>query len=347
MLVISHRLDTLDAEKRKDLIDLRRRMDNTVHQSVQDLIAHLRSESIQERFLDWTQDEIPKTFDEVERGSIDELFQKKLKDIIDEWEEDQFKNTKESLMKEIQRSFDLFEGELRSLRGNVTGGFPNVPGIDPFPESVSFLGRVFVKISWFFHNYVFPFSQILKPGFLPSDPRATWELMEKMYTWWRTNPRDTMKELSKKYLSEAIKESILTPFVKGRLQEAERYLSRIETLIPEQIEADKRLLAQLSDEKRSVGEITRTYRPILHDTLDIQGKVAFFGLTEAGAANVCSEWLDWNQGSYKLGAGEHSTVYQGKMTRHGKEQAVALKVFQEVHLAKNGNRVIQEANQLR
>lgn len=347
MLVIRRRLDTLNAEKSKDLIDLRRRMDNFVHQSVQDLIAHLRSESIQGRFLDWTQDEIPKTFDEVLSGSIDELFQKKLKDIIDEWEEDQFKNTKESLMKEIQRSFDLFEGELRSLRGNVTGGFPNVPGIDPFPDSVSFLGRIIVKIGWFFHNYVFPFSQILKPGFLPSDPKATRELVEKSYIWWSTNPRDTMRKLSKKYLSEAIKESILTPFVKGRLQEAERYLSRIETLIPEQIEADKRLLAQLSDEKRSVGEITKTYQPILGDTLDIQGKVAFFGLTEAGAANVCSEWLDWNQGSYKLGAGEHSTMYQGKMTRHGEEQAVALKVFQEVHLAKKANRVIQEANQLR
>ena len=347
MLVISRRLDTLRAEKSKDLIDLRRRMDNAVHKLVPGLIEYLETKSIQERFLDWTQDEIPKTFDEMVSGSIDELFQKKLTDIIDEWEEDQFKKTKESLMKEIQRSFNLFEGELRSLRGNVTGGFPNVPGIDPFPESVSFLDQVFVKISWFFHNYVFPFSRIFKPGFLPSDPKETWERMGKMLIWWRSNPRDTMRRLSKEYLSEAIKESILTPFVKGRLQEAERYLSRIETLIPEQIEADKRLLAQLSNEKRSVDEITRTYRPILDDTLDIQEKVAFFGLTEAGAANVCSEWLDWNQGSYKLGAGEHSTVYQGKMTRHGKEQAVALKVFQEVHLAKNANRVIQEANQLR
>ena len=57
ILVISRRLDTLKAQQSKDLIDLRRRMDNFVHQSVQDLIAHLRSESIQGRFLDWTQDE--------------------------------------------------------------------------------------------------------------------------------------------------------------------------------------------------------------------------------------------------------------------------------------------------
>ena len=140
-----------------------------------------------------------------------------------------------------------------------------------------------------------PFTRLLRPGFLPSDPQALWEHIERRFLWWWSNQRDIMKKLSEMYLSEVLKESVLTPFVKGRLQEAEQYLSHIQTLIPEQIEADKRLLAQLSGEKRSEGEIIRTYRPILDGTLNIQEKVAFFGLREAGVANICSERLDWKQ----------------------------------------------------
>ena len=276
-------------------MDLRRRMDNTVHEAVQTLMEYLKSEGVRERLLDWTQDEILQTFEEVANGRVDQLIQKKLRDVVDEWEEDQFKGTKEYLMRQIRHRFDIFEGELRSLRGNVTVGFPNVPGIDPIPGRANFLGQVVVKISWFFHNWVFPFTRLLRPGFLPSDPQALWEHIERRFLWWWSNQRDIMKKLSEMYLSEVLKESVLTPFVKGRLQEAEQYLSHIQTLIPEQIEADKRLLAQLSGEKRSEGEIIRTYRPILDGTLNIQEKVAFFGLREAGVANICSERLDWKQ----------------------------------------------------
>ena len=269
ILVISHRLDTLKAQQSKDLIDLRRRMDNTVHEAVQTLMEYLKSEGVRERLLDWTQDEILQTFEEVANCRVDQLIQKKLRDVVDEWEKDQFKGTKEYLMRQIRHRFDIFEGELRSLRGNVTSGFPNVPGIDPIPGRANFLGQVVVKISWFFHNCVFSFTRLLRPGFLPSDPQASWEHIERRFLWWWSNQRDIMKKLSEMYLSEVLKESVLTPFVKGRLQEAEQYLSHIQTLIPEQIEADKRLLAQLSGEKRSEGEIIRTYRPILDGTLNI------------------------------------------------------------------------------
>ena len=342
---IRRRLDVLTERQNKDLIDLRRRMDNTVHEAVQTLIAYLKSDGVRERFSNWTQDEVPETYDEIRSGKINQIFQKRLRDVIDEWEEYQFKNNKESLLQQIRHSFGFLEGQLHGLRGNVTGGFFSVPSIDALPERVSFPGRAFVKISWFFNNWLNPFRLSSHPGFLPPDSQASWEEIERNYLWWSSDRRDTMKKLSIKYLSKATEESVLEPLVKSSLEKAEQCLRAIETVIPEQIEADKRLVEELSGEKHL--EEIKNYQLILHDALNIAEEVAFFGLREAGAANICSEWLDWNQGSYHLGVGEFSTVYRGKMTRHGQEQVVALKVFQEVRLAKTASRVIQEANQLR
>ena len=347
MQEIRRRLDVLKLRQSKDLIEIRGRIDNTVHEAVQTLIAYLKSDGVRQRFSDLAQDEVRKTFEKKGSDGVNQMFQKKLRDVIDKWEEEKFKETKESLLQQIKHSFHSYENQLRSLRSNVTGGFPNVPGIDPLNESVSFLGRVFVKISWFIHNWVPPFSWISKPAFLSSNSGATWEQILRSYLWCKSETHGAIKEQFVKYLNEAAKEGVLKPFVKKILQEAEQYLSFIETQVPKEIEADKRLLEELSSEKRPEGEITATYRPILDAALDIQEKLAFFGLREAGAADICSEWLDWNQGSYKLGAGKSSIVYRGKMTRHGEEQAVALKVFQEVRLAKNASRVIQEADQLR
>lgn len=347
MQEIRRRLDVLKIRQSNDLIEIRGRIDKTVHTEVQTLITYLKSDGVLQIFSHWAQDEVRETFEKKGSDGVNQMFQKKLRDVIDKWEEENLKKTKESLLEQIRQSFHSYESQLRSLRGNVTGGFPNVPGIDPLPEGVSFLGRVFVKISWFIHTWVLPFSWISKPAFLSSNSGETWEQILRSYLWFNSETRDAIKELSAKYLSEAAKEGVLKPFVKKILQKAEQYLSFIETQVPKEIEADKRLLEELSREKRPEGEITATYRPILDGALDIQEKLAFFGLREVGAADICSEWLDWNQGSYKLGAGEFSIMYRGKMTRHGEEQSVALKVFQEVRLAKNASRVIQEANQLR
>ena len=340
MQVIRHRLDVLKEQQSKHLTDLRRRMDNVVLDAVEKLMEYLKSNSVLKRFSDWTQDKVPTTFD----GRVHQMFQKKLKGFIDEWEEDKFKNDKESLMQDIQHHFDSFENQLRSLRGHVTGDFLGVPSIDPFPV-VSFLGRIFVKISWFFHNIVLPISS-LRPEYLPSDSNASWGEIEKRYGWF-SDPHDAMKQLSVEYLERAVEKSFLKPYLESRLKEAEQCLSRIETLIPEKIEDDKKLLAELSGEERSSEEIKGIYQPIHNDASNMREKVAVFGLKKASAANICSEWLDWNQGSYYLGAGEFSSVYRGKMMRHEGEQAVALKVFKEVRLDKIASRVIQEADQLR
>ena len=345
MQVISHRLDVLKGQHPEHLIDLHKHMDDTVHRVVEALIEHLKSDGVRDRFSNWTQDEVPKTYDEMSNGKMNQIFQKKLKEIIDEWEKDQFKNEKESLVQQIRHCFHFLEVQPRSVRSDVTGGLITVPGVDLPPGGVSFLRRIFLFFSWFFYKCLYPFS--FERGFLPTDSQASWEEIERSYQWWSSDQRVTMTKLSIKYLSEAAKENVLKPFVKSSLKEAEQYLSDIETQIPKQIKADKMMVEELSNEKRSEEVIQRTYQPILDDTLNIRERVAFFGLREAGAANICSEWLDWNQGPRYLGKGEFATVYRGKMRRHGEEQDVALKVFQEVRLAKTASRVIQEANQLR
>lgn len=346
MEVIRHRLDVLK-ETQSQYSDPHRLMDETVHGIVKTLIAYLKLDCVRERFSHWTPDEVSRSFQEVTRGGIDQIFQNRLEDIINKWEEEhhQFKNARESLVQKFQQSFEFFEGQLPSLRGHVTGGVLSFPCIDPLPEDIRFSVRVYVKISWFFYYVLSSITLgLIKPW--PSDPKASWEELERDCQWSSCDPHATMEKLSVIYLGEAAKETFLVPLVESRLQEAKQYLTVFGTRIPEQIEADENLIGQLIKEECSNEEITSTYHSILNAASDIIGKVAFFGLKEASAGD--DEKLDWEQqGSFNLGAGAFSTVYRGKMTRHGEEQAVALKVFHELLSTKSASRIVEMANKLR
>lgn len=347
MEVIRHRLDVLKKLQSQDISYSHRLIEETVHGIVKTLIAYLKSDGVRRRFSQLTEDEVPRAFQEVS-GLANKIFQKKLEDTINEWEEEhhQFKSARESLVQKFQQSFECFEGQLPSLEGHVTGGVPSVPHVDPLPEGINFPLRVYVRIRWLF-LYVLSLGTfgILRFPSSPSDPNLTWEELEKIYQWSR-DPHATMEKLSVTYLSEAANETFLVPLVRDRLQEANQYLSFNGTRIPEQIADDKNLIEQLTKEVHSNEESTRTYHSILNEASDILGKVAFLGLKEAGAGE--NEKLEWEQqGSFNLHAGAFSTVYRGKITRHGGEQPVTLKVFHESLSAKSASRIIEMANQLR
>ena len=346
MEVICHRLDVLKKPQSQDISHSHRLIEETVHGIVKTLIAYLKSDGVRKRFSQLTEDEVPRTFQEVKSGQANNIFQKKLEDTINEWEEEhhQFKSARESLVQKLQQSFECFEGQLPSLEGHVTGGVLEVSHVDPLPEGINFPWRVYVRIRWLF-LYVLSLGPLSRFVSSPSDPNLTWEELEKIYQWSR-DPHAAMKKLSVTYLSEAANETFLVPLVKDRLQEANQYLSFIGTRIPEQIAADENLIEQLIEEVHSNEEITRTYHSILNEASDILGKVAFLGLKEAGARE--NEKLEWEQqGSFNLHAGAFSTVYRGKITRHGGEQPVTLKVFHESLSAKSASRIIEMGNQLR
>ena len=64
--------------------------------------------------------------------------------------------------------------------------------------------------------------------------------------------------------------------------------------------------------------------------------------------DIRSEELDWkeNMPSY-LACGAFSAVYQGTMRGHGEVQAVALKVYDKVHVAETASHVMEEVKLLR
>ena len=63
--------------------------------------------------------------------------------------------------------------------------------------------------------------------------------------------------------------------------------------------------------------------------------------------DISDEELDWKDDGSLLGRGMSGVVYQGRMTRHGVDQPVALKVCYEVLDAKNASRLMVEVELLR
>ena len=81
---------------------------------------------------------------------------------------------------------------------------------------------------------------------------------------------------------------------------------------------------------------------------DIRGRLALFGIREAGVTDISDQELDWkDDGSSLLGCGMSGVVYQGNMRRHGVDQPVALKVCNEVLDAKNASRLMAGVELLR
>ena len=143
-------------------------------------------------------------------------------------------------------------------------------------------------------------------------------------------------------------ESVLKELVEDQLKEANLCLKQIEARIPELIEADKMFLQQLRNERRSKEEIKELYQPIVDEASDIRGHLAVFALKEIRAIDIGSEKLDWKEDiPSRLGSGAFAIVYQGKMRRQGKEQAVALKVCSNVLDFKNASLIMAEVELMR
>ena len=155
-----------------------------------------------------------------------------------------------------------------------------------------------------------------------------------------------MLQTSANFLDYATKERELKLFVEDQLKEAKLCLKQIEALISELIKADKRFYRHLSDERRSKKEVTELYQPIIDEVSEIRGHVAAF--QEIRSAAISSDELDWKEDiSYRIGCGAFGTVYQGKMTRRGEEQTVALKVGSEVLHKANASLIITKVYLLR
>ena len=157
---------------------------------------------------------------------------------------------------------------------------------------------------------------------------------------WQKNQKD--------FLTTVASEKVLRRLVKGQLEDVELCLKQIEPRFPELIQADKMLYKQLKVKTSSQKEIENIYHPILDEGSQHKGQLAVFGVTEILSVDVSSEELDWkeNVSSY-LACGAFSAVYQGTMRGHGEVQTVALKVYDEVHVAETASHVMEEVKLLK
>jgi len=319
-------------------------------------------------------------------SNITKVLENRLREIIEHWEEDKqaFSDARKSLFQHFQQRYNFVEGQLRNLQGAVTADELDIPESDPAAKPSFTKGEKVIigvaspkKLEDKNDDLDVPESIPPKEG-LTTEEKVfigvtipIWvpvglvtlvigapvvgiqEIKNKIEDKSRIKKyeRDKcafMAETSADYLNDATNESVLNLFVKEQLKEAELCLKKIEARIPELIEADKMLCRQLVDVRSLQKEIIELYQPIMDEASDVRGHMAVFALKEIRAVDISSEELDWEEDmSSRLGAGAFATVYQGKMTRQGEEQPVALKVCSEVLDAKNASLVMAEVELLR
>jgi len=356
ILSILHRLNKIKSQQGQVMEELQKHMTTQVDVAVKTLSEYLKSDDVRARFTSWTLDEVPKAENswEVTRNSTLNALRSRLKDILDQWEEDNqmFANARKSLVQLFQRRFNFVEGELRNLQGAATADELNIPDNDPEDDDLMLTtgDKIIIGVAspiWVPLGLVALVIGVPVVGVLAIKNKVEDKNRIKKY---ERHKCAFMAEMSAYYLDDVTNESKIRDFVVEQLEEAQLCLKQIEARIPELIEADELLYNQLRDERRSSKEIQDLYQPSVDTASSIRGHLAVFGLKEIHALDISSEELDWKEDmSPRLWSGAFATVYQGKLKRHGVEETltVALTVYNEVLDTINANQIMAKVERLR
>ncbi|XP_028400622.1 uncharacterized protein LOC114523788 [Dendronephthya gigantea] len=149
---------------------------------------------------------------------------------------------------------------------------------------------------------------------------------------YKKNPLDYLKRRSRKYLERLPKLHVLQ-YAQRQMEHTRMVLSKYADQLPILIEADRKLVKQLTNETRSHDDIFKLYDPIQKQSARIIDTIIPLGV-ELCPATVNANDLDWKEESVSsLGEGEFSTVYKGKLNDAGGTESdisqmdVAVKVF--------------------
>ena len=351
--LIIFRLVRIEEKQAEVMEELHNFLNARVNGAVQKLGEYLKSDDARTRFTTWNLDEVPKAESswEVTKSSITKALNNRLREIIEHWEEDNqvFSNARQSLLRHFQQRYNFVEGQLRNLQAAVTDDGIDVPESAPADvQGLTLTEKVVIGVSspiWVPLSLVALVIGAPVLGILSIKSKIEDRSRIKKY---EKDKCAFMAEIAADYLHDVTNESVLKAFVKEQLKEAKLSLKQIEARIPELIEADKMLLAQLRDERRSKKEIQELYQPIMAKASVIRGHLAVFALKYIRAIDIGSEELEWKEDmSSRLGSGAFAVVYQGKMRRQGREQTVALKVCSEVLDFKNASVIMAELELLR
>ena len=325
MTLIVDRLGLIEEQKNEVIAQLYICFNKHVDDAVLQLSEYLSSEQVIARFTLWTQDEVPQL------GLLEKAFSSRFLEVIVQWEEENkvLANTRVFLMQQFQKYCGDVEGRLQNLRTAAT-------------EDPSSIAAIFAMIR-----------MLLRALFL-SPPKPYMPMLRHIEIQFMPNGvhagkhHTLMAILSRCYLDAAVNTRHLKELVQDQLKDLKLLLEQIEARLPELIQADKLLYKQLEADKRTQKEIEQLYKPMWEEGCQHRGQLAVFGLTEVCPDEICLEEIDWKEDmSSCLGVGSFGAVYQGKRTRHGEVQIVALKVCKEELDVNNASKMVDEVKLLR
>ena len=348
---IIRRLSQIERKETQMIEELRNDMETSVKSAVHKLSEYLKSKDVKARFTTWTLDEVPKEESswEITYSNITKVLQKRLREIIEHWEEDKqvFSDVRKSLVQRSQQWYNIVEGELRNIQCAATNDDLDIPEPISPKEGLTTTEKVAITATspiWVPVSIVTLLIGAPVVGVLGIINRLKGRSRLEKY---KNDECAFMAKASEDYLDDAANESVLKVFVENQVNEVKLCLEKLEGRIPELIKADKMLCKELGNVKFSQIEIQELYQPIMDEASDIRGHLAVFALHGIRAIDISSEALDWKEEvSSCLGCGVFATVHQGKMRRQGEEQTVALKVYRKVLDSHNASPIMEEVELL-
>ena len=272
------RLSQIEEKETQMIEELRNHMKASVKIAVQELSKYLKSDDVKARFTTWTLDEVPNAEGswEATSSNITKVLQKRLREIIEHWEEDKqvFSDARKSLVQHSQQWYSIVEGELRNLQCAVTNDVLDVPELISPKEGLTTTEKVFIGVTipiWVPVSVVTLLLGAPVVGVLEIITRLEERSRLEQY---KRDECAFMAKASADYLDDAAKESVLKVFVENQVNEAKLCLEKLELRIPELIEADKMLCKELSKVSLSQKEIQELYQPIMDKASDIRGHLA-------------------------------------------------------------------------
>ena len=323
-----------------------------VDSALTQLSKYLSTDDVRKRFTSWTLDDAPKAEMswEATELQIRTTLSRRLKDIIEQWEEDNkvFAIARESLLKHFKRRYNFLEEKLRNLQsvviadnvGDSAASYTNTDLPVSAKVVIGVASRIWISLSLVALVIGAPVVGIMTLTEKFQDKKKLKTYKEDRCAF--------MKKESAQYLDRANNETGLRVFVNEQLREAELYLARIKARIPELIQADKMLCEQLNDETRGTKQLLDLYLPILSMASELRGNLVVFGFKEVFGEDISRKKLDWEEDeSHRLGRGAFGVLYKGTMTKDGANQPVALKLYKEVLNAMNACEILAEVELLR
>ena len=343
MKKILARLKVMETRQSKVIEELNNYLQDCVDNAKRKLANYLSSEEVKVRFTSWTLDEVPKVEYpwegrawKVTETKITEVLSRRLREIIEQWEEDNqvFTSARESLVKHFQQRYQYVEEQLQNLQTAVTSDHVNVPRNVLLDGFIYVTSPIWLSLGFGLLLVCCVISTPIVGVIVIKEQMEGIRKIEK----YEADKCAYMAKLSAEYLHEAKNEVSLETFIRRQLEDATLCLKQIEARIPELIQADRMLCEQLINETPSQEKIEETYQPIMNEGSELRGQLAVFGFTDVCPNEISSEELDWKEdASHRLGCGAFASVYKGTMRKRGADRPMPL-------VLKVGNKALDETN---